>query len=204
MKFDVMLTGIGGEGVLTTGVIIARAAQIQGYSLRGVQLHGLSQRGGNIPTFVRFGTKNEVSSPTTMQANADLIIAFEPLEALRAIYYARKNKTSFVINDYPYIPIYSNLLKIPYPNLDEILERVKTFAKNAHVFDVHKIAEKEFGDIIFGNTILVGISVGLGLLPLKEKNLYESIKYSLPKGLENNLKAFELGLKIGKKGNIDE
>ena len=53
MKFDVMLTGVGGEGVLTTQVMIARAANIEGHYVRGVQLHGLAQRGGVIPTFIR-------------------------------------------------------------------------------------------------------------------------------------------------------
>ena len=55
-----MLTGVGGEGVLTTGVIIARAANLEGYYVRGVQLHGLAQRGGTIPTFVRFGPEKKL------------------------------------------------------------------------------------------------------------------------------------------------
>jgi len=198
-----MLTGVGGEGVLTTGVIIARAANLEGYYVRGVQLHGLAQRGGTIPTFVRFGSEKEISSPGIMQADADLVLAFEPLEAVRAAFYARKEKTSFVINSHPYIPIYANLFNLPYPNIDKIVKRIKPFTKKVHVFDVHNLAEKEFGNEIFGNTILVGTAVGSGLLPLKEKSLYESIKSSVSRGIEKNLKAFELGLKIGRKeGNL--
>ena len=198
MKFDLMLTGVGGEGVLTTGVIIARAANIEGHYVRGVQLHGLAQRGGTIPTFVRFGDEKEISSPGIMQANADLILSFEPLEAVRATFYARKEKTTFIINNHPYIPIYANLDKIPYPDLDKILKKVKPFAKDIHVFDTNNIAKKKFGNVIFGNTILVGIAVGKGLLPLKEESLRESIKITVPRGIEKNLEAFELGLKIGK------
>jgi len=198
MKFDLMLTGVGGEGVLTTGVIIARAANIEGYYVRGVQLHGLAQRGGTIPTFVRFGDEKEISSPGIMQANSDLILSFEPLEAVRATFYARKEKTTFIINNHPYIPIYANLNKIPYPDLKKILEKVKPFAKNIHVFDTNNIAKKEFGDVIFGNTILLGIAVGKGLIPLKEESLREAIKITVPKGIEKNLESFELGLKIGK------
>ena len=198
MKFDLMLTGVGGEGVLTTGVIIARAANIEGYYVRGVQLHGLAQRGGTIPTFVRFGSEKEISSPGIMQANSNLILSFEPLEAVRATFYARKEKTTFVINNHPYIPIYANLDKIPYPDLKKILKKVKPFAKNIHVFDTNNIAKKEFGDVIFGNTILVGIAVGKGLLPLKEESLCEAIKITVPRGVEKNIEAFELGLKIGK------
>jgi len=198
MKFDLMLTGVGGEGVLTTGVIIARAANIEGYYVRGVQLHGLAQRGGTIPTFVRFGDEKEISSPGIMQANSDLILSFEPLEAVRATFYARKEKTTFIINNHPYIPIYANLDKIPYPDLKKILKKVKPFAKDIHVFDTNNLAKKEFSDVIFGNTILVGIAVGKGLLPLKEESVREAIKITVPRGVEKNLKAFDLGLKIGK------
>jgi len=198
MKFDVMLTGVGGEGVLTTQVMIARAANIEGYYVRGVQLHGLAQRGGVIPTFVRFGSEKEVSSPGIMQANADLILAFEPLEAVRATYYARKEKTIFVINDYPIVPIYANLLNTPYPNMNEIIKRIKPFAKEIHVFNVSHLGIEKFGSATFGNTILIGIVAGGGLLPLKEDSLREAIRVTAPRDTESNIKAFELGLQLGR------
>jgi len=198
MKFDVMLTGVGGEGVLTSGVIIAKAAHIEGHYVRGVQLHGLAQRGGTIPTFVRFGSKNKISSPGIMQANANLILSFEPLEAVRAAYYARKNKTVFVINDYPLIPVHANIFDIPYPDTNEIIKKINPFAKKIFVFKAHDYAEQEFGNTIFGNTILLGAVVGAGLIPLKEKSLREAIKASVPKKIETNLKAFEVGLGITK------
>jgi indolepyruvate ferredoxin oxidoreductase beta subunit len=69
MKFNIMLTGVGGEGVLTTQVMIARAANIEGHYVRGVQLHGLAQRGGTIPAFVRFGSEKEISSPGEIEKN---------------------------------------------------------------------------------------------------------------------------------------
>ena len=198
MKFDVMLTGVGGEGVLTTQVMIARAANIEGHYVRGVQLHGLAQRGGVIPTFIRFGSEKEVSSPGIMQANADLILAFEPLEAVRATYYARKEKTTFVINDYPLVPIYASLFNIPYPTLSEIIKRIKPLAKEVHVFNASDLGKEKFGSAIFGNTILVGIVTGIELLPLKEESLREAIKITAPREMENNVKAFELGLQLGK------
>lgn len=218
MKFDCLLTGVGGEGVLTSQVIIARAANLEGYFVRGMQLHGLAQRGGSIPTMVRFGSVvrqfdtltavqahhgGEISSPSIMQANADLILAFEPLEAVRAIYYARKEKTIFVLDDYPYIPIYSHLLKVPYPTIEEVRSKITPFAKEIHVFSAHKIAKKEFADLIFGNTILVGAAYGLGALPLKKESLAEAIEISAPRELEKNLAAFEYGLKLGQTSMVN-
>lgn len=198
MKFDVMLTGVGGEGVLTTQVIIARAANIEGHYVRGVQLHGLAQRGGVIPTFLRFGSEKEVSSPGIMQANADLILAFEALEAVRATYYARKEKTTFVINDYSLVPIYASLFAIPYPTMSEIIRRIKPFAKRIHVFKASDLGREKLGNAIFGNTILVGVVTGIGLLPLKVDSLRDAIKVTAPREMENNIKAFELGLQLGR------
>lgn len=198
MKFDVMLTGVGGEGVLTTQVMIARAANLEGHYVRGVQLHGLAQRGGVIPTFVRFGSEKEVSSPGIMQANADLILAFEPLEAVRATYYARKEKTIFVINDYPLVPIYANILNTPYPSMNEIIKRIKPFAKEIHVFNASHLGIEKFGSAIFGNTILIGVVAGGGLLPLREDSLREAIRVTAPRHIESNIEAFELGLQLGR------
>jgi len=198
MKFDIMLTGVGGEGVLTTQVMIARAANIEGYYVRGVQLHGLAQRGGVIPTFVRFGSEKELSSPGIMQANADLVLAFEPLEAVRATYYARKEKTTFVINDYPLVPIYAGISNIPYPTMSEIIKRIKPLAKQIYVFKASHLGKEKFGSAVFGNTILLGTVTGIGLLPLKEESLREAIKVTAPREMEDNIKAFELGLQLGR------
>lgn len=199
MKFDLMLTGVGGEGVLTSATVLARAANIEGHFVRGVTLHGLAQRGGTIPTFVRFGDNGELSSPGIMQGNADLVLSFEPLEATRAVYYARKEKTTFVINDFPHMPVYANLLNLPYPKLEVIRKRIEPFSKKTYIFDADGVAKKEFGNAVLGNTILIGAAWGLGLIPLKEKSLREAIRVSVPRALEENLKAFEIGVKLGRK-----
>jgi len=194
MNFNILLTGVGGEGVLTSQVIIARAANLEGYFVRGVQLHGLAQRGGSIPTMVRFSDEEGLTSPAIMQADADLVLAFEPLEAIRATYYARKEKTAFVLDDTPYIPTYSHLLNIPYPTLDEIKKRLEPFAKKIHIISARKVALEKLSDDIFGNTILLGVAHKLGLIPLKKENIIEAIKISAPRDLEKNLEAFSEGI----------
>jgi indolepyruvate ferredoxin oxidoreductase beta subunit len=193
-KFDILLTGVGGEGVLTSQVILARAANLEGHFVRGVQLHGLAQRGGSIPTMVRFGDEKEISSPAIMQADADLILAFEPLEAVRAVRYARKEKTVFVVEEKPLVPIYAHLLDKPYPEIDEIKEKIKPFAKEIHAVPARETAKEKFGDDIFGNTILLGAAYRRGLIPLKKESIIEAIKISAPRETEKNLKAFEEGI----------
>jgi indolepyruvate ferredoxin oxidoreductase beta subunit len=194
-----MLIGVGGEGVLTAGVLIAQAAMMEGHFVRGVQLHGLAQRGGSIPAFVRFGSDKEVFSPAPLQANADLVLAFEPLEAVRATFYARKEKTNFAINDYPHMPIYANLLELPYPSMAEIYKRVKPFAKEIMVFNTHHLAKEEFGKTVLGNTMLVGAALGVGFLPLKEQTLKDVISAYAPRGQEENIAALERGIELGKR-----
>ena len=194
MKYEVLLIGVGGEGVLTSQSVIARAANLDSHYVRGVQLHGLAQRVGSVPTSVRFGAEKYLSSPHIMQANADLVIAFEPLEAVRAVYFARKDKTNFLINLDPDPPAYSYILKIPYPSEKEIERRIKPFAKNIHTLRASEIAKKEFGKQIFANTILIGAAFNLDLLPLKEESLKKAIEISAPRrAVSENLKAFEIG-----------
>lgn len=197
-KFSVMLTGVGGEGVLTAGVMVAKAAELEGHYVRGVQFHGLAQRGGTIPTIVRFGEEEKIHSPGVMQGDSDLIMAFEPLEAVRASKYARKEKTSFIINEYPYMPVYGNLEDVPYPEIAEIKERLKPFAKDIKTLKANQKAKKKFGNIIYGNTILIGAAVGSETLPLGRESVQEAVESLSPRGVEKNIKALELGLEIGK------
>ena len=111
---------------------------------------------------------------------------------------ARKEKTTFVINDYPLVPIYASLFNIPYPTMSEIIRRIKPFAKEIHVFKASHLGREKFGSAIFGNTILVGVVTGFGLLPLKEGSLREAIRVTAPRETESNIKAFELGLQLGR------
>ncbi len=196
MKFSAFFIGVGGEGVLTSAALVAKAAQKEGHFVRGVQLHGLAQRGGSIPTEVRWG---DVSSPGIMQGDADLVMAFEPLEAARAVHYASKEKTSFVIDDHEYMPVYANLLDVPYPPMPEIVRRVKPFAKRIMVFNTTKLAKKEFGTPVLGDTMMLGAAVGAKLLPLRPKSFREVIREDAPRMVSKNVKAFDEGVKLGKR-----
>ena len=170
-----------------------------GYFVRGVQLHGLAQRGGSIPTQVRFGSEKEIKSPEILQGDADLVLAFEPLEAVRAAHYATKNKTIFIVNDYPYSPVYSNVLNIPYPDMKNIIRRVRGFSKKTMVVNATELGIKEFGQAILGNVIMLGVAIGSGVLPLKPATMNKVIRESSPRLKKENIKAFKYGLGLGKK-----
>lgn len=193
MTFNVLVTGVGGEGVLFTSVIITRAANIEGHELRGTQLHGLAQRGGQIPTHIRFG-KEDVFSPTIPRGEADLIIGMEPVEAARYCYFADRERTSFVVDTYPIIPVYTMLLGEKYPSMDEIKAMIRPFAKKAVFADASHICKEKLGDPVYGNAMIVGIAISCGMLPLKKSSVEEVLKQTSGKYAESNLNALRLGL----------
>lgn len=195
MTYNVMLTGVGGEGVLMTSVIVARAANFDGHEVRGTQFHGLAQRGGSIPTQIRFG--KSVYSPMIPRGEANLILGLEPIEAARSCFYASREKTSFVVDTYPVKPVYLNLLGHTYPSYDDIKKMIAPFAKKSVFVDASNICEKKFGNPIFGNVMGIGVAFSMGALPISKASMLKSIKTSVPKAaIKENLEAFEMGLKF--------
>ncbi len=195
MTFNILLTGVGGEGVLVTSVIIARAAVYEGYEISGTQLHGLAQRGGSIPTHLRIG-KDKVHSPLIPRGQADLILGLEPIEAVRACYYASKDRTNFVIDTYPVKPVYANIRGEKYPSDRKIESMLKPFAKKYVFVDASNICEEKFGDPIYGNVMAVGVALSNGMLPLGRKSIIHAIKRTVRRGLDENLEAFRMGLEF--------
>jgi indolepyruvate ferredoxin oxidoreductase beta subunit len=194
MTYNVLLTGVGGEGVLLTSVIIAKAASIEGYEVRGTQFHGLAQRGGSIPTQIRFGDR--VYSPMIPRAQADLILGLEPIEAARDCFYASKERTGFVIDTYPIKPVYLNLLGHIYPSYDEIKEMIRPFARESVFVDASNICREKFGNPVYGNVMAIGVAISAGMLPLKKESILRSLKETIPRGIEQNVAAFIAGLEF--------
>lgn len=194
MTYNILLTGVGGEGVLVTSVVIAKAANLEGYEVRGTQLHGLAQRGGSIPTHLRLGEK--VYSPIIPRASADLILGLEPIEAARACFYAGNHKTNFIIDTYPLKPVYANILGQAYPSNEEIRKMIEPFAKKIIMVDASNICNEKLGSPIYGNVMCVGVALANGLLPLREESVLESLKRTVPRGLKENIKAFRMGLEF--------
>ncbi len=194
-EFNLIVSGVGGQGALTLATIIAEAALKQGYDVRTTELHGLAQRGGSIPIHIRFGEK--MYTPLVLEGEADLIIALEPLEALRTTYFgSKKQKTTFLIDNYKIPPITVSVFGEKYPSMDDIVNHIKPFSGNVIVLNASEIVEKETGSILTSNIFILGYAVSKGLLPLKENFVLKTIEETVPqKYFELNKKAFELGIK---------
>lgn len=136
-------------------------------------------------------------TPLVLEGEADLIIALEPLEALRTTYFgSRKQKTTFLIDNYKIPPITVSSFGEKYPSMSEIINNIKLFSGKIIVLNASEIVEKETGSIITSNIFILGYAVSKGLLPIKENFVLEAIKENVPeKYFELNKKIFEMGTK---------
>lgn len=189
--FNVVIVGVGGQGVLLTSKIIAETALEQGLDVKQSEVHGMAQRGGSVISHVRFGKK--VYSPIVSEGDADLLIGFEPLETARYIHYLKKDGI-VIYNTYRISSITVSIGAEKYP--EDIDEIIKKNAKKVYPLDGTKLAV-EAGDKRALNIVLLGAS--LKYLPLNKNIVLKAIENSVKgKALEINKKAFELGLELFK------
>jgi len=185
MKKDILLAGVGGQGILTIAYIIVHAASREGYHFKQSEVHGMSQRGGSVESHLRI-SDGPVYSDLVPKGAADLILGVEPMEALRQIPYLAPSGT-IVTNTVPHknIPNYPPIENL----LDELRKRSRTF-----LLDAAAIAQ-EAGNPYSQNVALVGAaSPFLGLQPESLKSAI--LEFFRDKGqavAEVNLKAFALG-----------
>ncbi|MEM7825449.1 MAG: indolepyruvate oxidoreductase subunit beta [Candidatus Aenigmatarchaeota archaeon] len=193
-EFNLIVTGIGGQGSLTLALIIAEAALSEGYEVKTSELHGLSQRGGVVPCHIRFGKR--IYSSRVRVGKADLVIALEPLEALRACVYGSKEKTVFLVDSERIVPI-SSSLGDRYPSNQEIKKILKGFSSKVFFVDASKTLKKEYGSETGTNVFMLGIASCSNLIPLKKESLFEGIRRIIPeKYFGMNKEIFDLGCKL--------
>lgn len=189
-KISIVLTGVGGQGVITAANILGKAAVKAGVGVYVSEIHGMAQRGGTVVCTVRMGN---VSSPLLPSGTADVLLSTEPVEALRNICYVHKN-TKVITDISPVIPFTVTVGGESYPKLDEIFKEIASHAQ-LYKIDASKIA-KEAGAVITKNSVMLGALAATGMLPFKHGILLEAILKDIPeKYKEINKKAFEEGMK---------
>ena len=182
--FNIILTGVGGQGIITLLQIIDEAASVEGYQVRSSELHGLSQRGGSVEAHVRFGKK--VYSPMVSNGTADVIIALEALEGLRESAKAGK-QTKILINDYS-LPFIGSL------NKEEIEKQLMASGKDYYLVPASGECKDKLQNEVVCTSYFLGYAVAKGFLALKKDSVLQAIKNFLPqKYQELNTKAFQLG-----------
>ena len=184
---SILLVGVGGQGTILASKILSEGLVRKGYDVKMSEIHGMSQRGGSVTTHVRFGTK--VASPVVPEGEADVLVAFEKVEAVRWLKYLKKGGR-LVVNDFEIysLPVLTGAAKYP----DEVVEKLEKEVPDLKIFNAGEIAEG-LGNIKAQNVVLLGALVkAMGL----EDIGWESVLQELvpAKLLELNIKAFRAGL----------
>lgn len=185
--FNLIINGVGGQGLITLLKIISEAALEQGYDIRTSELHGLSQRGGSVETYIRFGKK--IWSPLITKGRADLVLALETQESLNSLYYASE-KTTFLINQYM-TPTFAKDF-----SEKEVSDNVGKFSSNIVLIPADEICQKELDNSVVSGVYLLGYAVFKKLLPLKKEAVISAIRKTVSeKHIDLNIKAFNLAEK---------
>lgn len=183
---SVMIVGVGGQGTLLASRILGTALVSDGYDVKVSEVHGMSQRGGSVVTYVRYGEK--VYSPVVTPGEADLILAFEQLEAARWIPYLKKGG-KLVVNTQSIDPMPVITGAMTYP--DGIIEKLTAMDIDVTAVDALRLAE-EAGSVKAVNVVLIGVMARR--MDLDESVWLNAIREIVPeKFIEMNLKAFTLG-----------
>jgi indolepyruvate ferredoxin oxidoreductase beta subunit len=185
MKKDIILAGVGGQGVLSVAAIIAQAAVAEGFAVRQSEVHGMAQRGGAVLAHLRLSDE-PIASDLVPRGGADLILSMEPLESLR---YAAWLSPSGAM-----VTAAEPFVNIPdYPEPEEIIRSIGSFPVS-RIVEAAALA-KEAGQVRAVNTVMVGAASPF--LPLKAETLEDTINAAFAaKGApvaEANVKAFRLG-----------
>lgn len=188
MKTDIILSGVGGQGILSIAAVIGQAALKDGLYMKQAEVHGMSQRGGDVQSNLRISDK-PIASDLIPRGSADLIISLEPMESLRYLPYLKKNGW-LVTNSEPFINIPN------YPEIDKIMAELDKLP-NKVILDVEKIA-KEVASARSANIVMLGASAPfLGIEYTKIEEGIRSIFGRKGEDIVNmNLKALEAGYQV--------
>jgi len=197
---NILVVGIGGQGVMTATEILAEAALALGYDVKKTEVAGMAQRGGVVSSHLRFGPK--VLSPQIMPGEADLLVAFEAAEGLRWCHYLKPGGL-VLLNTAQIVPPVVDLGLYDYP-ADPVSE-IRARGYQVHAFDAQRIA-LELGDVRLANTVMLGAMADHLPFPAEvlEEAVLKRFKARKPQMVELNRQAFMAGRAAEKAAQHEE
>ena len=187
---NIVLAGVGGQGILLASEIVARAAMSAGFDVKTNEVHGMAQRGGSVLAQIRYG--REVNSPLVELGTAQVLASLERVEALRYVDYLAPGGLA-VVSSQAVVPVTVSSGQATYP--EDAEQRIRQFFPRLIYFDAVEIAGRA-GNIRASNSVVVGaLATGLALPPEAwQAAIRAAVK---PKFVEVNLRAFEAGRALG-------
>lgn len=188
---NIIMVGVGGQGIILASELMAEAALLAGYDVRKSEVHGMAQRGGSVSSHVRFG--NRVLSPLIELGRADIMLAFEKVEGLRACANLKRGAT-IVMNDTEIVPTTVSLGMGSYPR--DVPERLRAMGFELVMVDAQEKARQAGTDKAANVVLLAALASFLGI----ERDIWlEVIRRRVPKKyLDINIEAFNLGYGIAR------
>ncbi len=188
MKMDILMTGVGGQGVILASDALAEIAMKAGHDVKKSDSLGMSQRGGSVVSNLRIGER--VFSPMIREGEADFLLAFERLEGARWAHYLRKNGIA-IVNDLAIPPLSVVGGASKYPSVEEVSDILQRYAREIYIVPATEIA-RELGNPQVLNVLLIGFLSSF--LDIDEASYTEDLSQRVPpKFLQLNLKAFSRG-----------
>jgi len=195
MTYNLMTSGVGGQGLMLVSNILGLTCAEFGLNIRTAETHGLAQRSGAIYTHIRIGEK--VFSPLIPYGEADVLMGMEAIETLRYIEFLKPNGT-IILNNYLWYPVQSTFERVKnsetsYISIEVILTQLKKVSQDIHVINALEIANKA-GNPLTSNVVLLGALTRLKGFPVTIDQIKKVISNIVPKkAIEANLIALQLG-----------
>lgn len=189
-EFNVLITGVGGQGVILISELLGGAAVKDKLKVRGSEILGMAVRGGSVTSAIRLG--EDVYGPLIPDGKCSALVGMEPSEALRNITCLSKSSL-VIVNTATTVPFTVPLGQSSYPSLETILEKLNKAAEKVITLDATKLALKA-GSLLTTNVVMLGALFGTERLPIKLATIKETIEARFPaKVTPVNIKAFDLG-----------
>ncbi|MGC9137640.1 MAG: indolepyruvate oxidoreductase subunit beta [Thermoplasmata archaeon] len=185
---NISMVGVGGQGVVSMGIILGNAIAKRGLNVVMSEIHGMAQRGGIVTVDMRIG---DVYGPIIPDGKVDIIIGFEALETIRALKRATR-ETLIIMNTERIIPFTVNIGEEEYPDIEKLIRDLNI--KNIVGIDAVEIARRN-GNLQSVNMVLLGAAFATDLIPVDQSDIEESIKNQFPeRSWNSNLNAFRQGI----------
>jgi indolepyruvate ferredoxin oxidoreductase, beta subunit len=192
---NIIITGVGGQGNVMASRVLAGMLVNAGFIVTIGETFGMSQRGGSVMSHLRVSSTS-VLSPQIPQGRADIVIALEPVEALRVLVKYGNPDVAVLTNSRMVYPMGVITGDYTYPSLDEVKTMFGKLAAKSWIIDATPVAV-ELGNPVLSNIVMIGALAGTSLLPVDRRAFEKEINKSIPAGKrEINLKAFDAGVKM--------
>ena len=189
---NLVIAGVGGQGNIFVSEILAKAASAVGYKVTVGESYGMSQRGGSVTSHVRLSRKS-LYGPIIPLGCADIIVGFEPVEAVRAAIEFGSPGVKIIVNPRPVYPVGVLMGKDNYPDIDVMLGKLKEISKQVFYIESTMLATKA-GNPVMQNIVMIGALAGFNYMFIPKETFERIISQVVPeKVLELNKKAFLMG-----------